>query len=82
MVALTLFGLTLLGATFVTAALQSRGRLPFGVPEGVYVSVSIGAMSIVAQSLVGSDWETIAILAVGTLAWATGYETARGADER
>jgi len=31
---LPLFGLTLLGAMFVTAALQSRGRLPFAVPEG------------------------------------------------
>ncbi|MDB2274298.1 hypothetical protein PM022_07005 [Halorubrum ezzemoulense] len=79
---LPLFGLTLLGAVFVTAALQSRGRLPFAVPEGAYVAVSVGAVSVVAQSLVGSDRETVAILAVGALAWATGYETARGDDER
>jgi len=81
-VALPLFGLTLLGAVFVTAALQSRGRLPFAVPEGAYVALSVGAVSIVAQSLVGSEWETVAILAVGGLAWTTGYETARAGDER
>ncbi|ELZ38574.1 hypothetical protein [Halorubrum tebenquichense] len=78
---LPLVGLTLLGAMFVIASLRARDGLPFAVPEGAYVSVSIGAVFLVANFLVGSDRETVAILAVGALAWATGYETARGDDE-
>ncbi|WP_424016010.1 hypothetical protein ACOZ35_08890 [Halorubrum xinjiangense] len=80
--ALPLAGLALLGVTFATASLQSRGRLPFAVPEGAYTSVSMGAVFLVAQFAVDSTWKTVAVLFVGSFAWATGYETGRSERER
>ncbi|QWC18788.1 hypothetical protein KI388_11740 [Halorubrum sp. 2020YC2] len=75
-------GLAILTLAFVAAVLQSRNRLPFSVPEGVYVGVSIGAALLVAQSLTDSTWETVAVFAVGGLSWAIGHETGQIDHER
>mgnify|MGYP000102448918 FL=1 len=79
---LPLVGVAVLCATFASAALWSRGRLPFAPSEGLFVAASVGGVSLVAQSLVNSDLKTVAILFVGWVAWGIGYETGRGGAER
>ena len=72
--ALPVLGLLILGATLVTAMLQSRNRLPFTLSESAYTGVSVGAIFLVASFLVDSTLETIVILCVGCFAWGAGYE--------
>ena len=81
-VVLPLAGLALLCATFASAALRSRGRLPFAPSEGAFVAVSVAGVFLVAQFLVDSDLDTVAVLLVGCVAWGIGYETGRGGAER
>jgi hypothetical protein len=72
---LPLVGLAVLAVTFATASLQSRNHLPFTIPEGAYVGVSVGAVSLVGQFLVSSVMGTAVIVLMGGLAWAAGYGT-------
>ncbi|TKX87260.1 hypothetical protein EXE43_04105 [Halorubrum sp. SS5] len=75
---LRLVGVAVLCATFVSAALRSRGRLPFAPSEGLFVAVSVGGISLVAQTFFDSDAALVAVMLVGCLAWAIGYEVGRG----
>ncbi|PHQ46125.1 hypothetical protein DJ68_09000 [Halorubrum sp. C3] len=42
-----------------------------------FVAVSVAGVFLVAQFLVDSDLDTVAVLLVGCLAWAIGYEVGR-----
>ena len=75
---LPLVGVAVLCVTFASAALRSRGRLPFALSEGPFVAVSVGGISLVAQTFFDSDTALVAVMLVGCLAWAVGYEVGRG----
>ena len=79
---LPLAGLAVLCAAFASAALRSRGQLPFAPSEGAFVAASVAGVFLVAQFLTDSDLETAAILFVGCVAWGIGYETGRADAER
>lgn len=72
--ALSIVGLAIIGITFVIVSLQSRDRLPFTVSKALYIGVWLGAVILVAQSLVDSMWESTAITFIGSFSWAIGYE--------